>query len=61
MYLLMNTVFLATYEIVKWEPSMLFSIPKKRTLKLVKNLRGIQVGEYINSWYDRILCNRIKF
>ena len=60
MYLLMNTVFLATYEIVKWAPSMLFSIPKKGNLKLVKNWRGIQVGEYINLWYDRILCNRIK-
>ena len=60
MYLLMNTVFLATYEIVKWAPSMLFSIPKKGNLKLVKNWRGIQVVEYINLWYDRILCNRIK-
>ena len=60
MYLLMNTVFLVTYGIVKWAPSMLFSIPKKGNLKLVKNWKGIQVGEYINSWYDRILCNRIK-
>ena len=59
MYLLVNNVFFATYEI-NWAPSMLFSIPKKGNLKLVKNWRGIQVGEYINSWYDRILCNRIK-
>ena len=59
-YILMNMVFFASSEIIKWAPSMLFAITKKGILKLTKNWRGIQMGEYINSWYDRILCNRIK-
>ena len=56
----MNMVFFVSSEMIKWVSSMLFAIPKKGILKLTKNWRGIQMGEYINSWYDRILCNRIK-
>ena len=37
-----------------------FQNTKKGNLKLPKNWRGIQLSEYINAWYDRILSNRIK-
>ena len=57
--ILMNTIFFATTEVV-WAPSMLFKIAKKGILKLAKNWRGIQMGEYVNAWYDRIMGNRIK-
>ena len=56
---IMNIVFFASSTIIN-APSLLFAIPKKGNLKLAKNWRGIQLGEYINSWYDRILSNRIK-
>ena len=59
-YVLMNIIFFATNEIVKWAPSMLFTIPKKGNLKFVTNWRGIQMCEFICAWYDRILCNRIN-
>ena len=41
-------------------PSLLFTIPKKGNLTLPQNWRGIQICEYFNSWYDRILSNRIR-
>ena len=55
----MNCVFF-TSKTIMWAASMLFTLPKKGDLTMLKNWRGIQMGEYINSWYDRILCNRIK-
>ena len=56
---LFNLIFFAV-DIVKWAPSMLFTVPKKGNLKLITNWRGIQLSEYFNAWYDRILSNRIK-
>ena len=59
-FMLFNFIFFATTTLVDWDPTVLFIIPKKGNLKLIKNWRGIQVNEYINAWYDRILGNRIK-
>ena len=58
-HLLFNVIFLAI-DAVKWSPSMLFTIPMKGNLIFPKNWRGIQLSEYYNAWYDRVLSNRIK-
>ena len=59
-FLLFNFIFFATTTLIDWVPSVLFTIPKKGNLKLIKNWRGIQMNEFLNAWYDRILGNRIK-
>ena len=59
-YLLFNTIFFTTNAIVNWAPSVLFIIPKKGNLRLITNWRGIQMSEFLNAWYDRILGNRLK-
>ena len=43
-----------------WDPSVLFTIPKKGNLKVNKNWRGIQMNEFLNAWYDWIPGNWIK-
>ena len=58
-FLLFNIIFFAI-ETIAWAPSLLFTIPKKGNLTLPQNWRGIQICEYFNSWYDRILSNRIR-
>ena len=45
---------------IKRAPSLLFTIPKKGNLRFPKNWRGIQLAEFFNAWYDRIISNRIK-
>ena len=53
--ILFNIVFFATSA-----PTMLVTVAKKGNLTLPKNWRGIQMCEYLNAWYDRILSNRLK-
>ena len=58
-HVLFNIVFFAVVA-ATWAPTMLFTVAKKGNLTLPKNWRGIQMCEYLNAWYDRILSNRLK-
>ena len=57
--ILFNIVFFAVVA-ATWAPTMLFTVAKKGNLTLPQNWRGIQMCEYLNAWYERILSNRLK-
>ena len=57
--IIFNIVFFAVVA-ATWDPTMLFTVAKKGNLTLPKNWRGIQMCEYLNAWYDRIVSNRLK-
>ena len=58
-HLLFNVTFFAI-DAVRCAPSMLFTISNKGNLRFPKNWRSIQLSGYFNTWYDRLLSNRMK-